>query len=392
MLSTSSAAAIPRAVDTPSKKVVQTIDGQRIVRVCDARLAYGDIVGDESLGGRLMSAGPLLDLVDRLAAALAENVTVGQGIVTVSIDRVDIKSPIAHGDLVRIEGEVINFGRSSLVVQMSGYRYDLEQTKFVEVLGAFATLVAIDVETMRPKPGLPQLVHPTDPSYVPRLEAVAKQRKELAARWREMQQKVDQLPRISEDMIKESEYNHSELVPVSDTLLEVQTTFLPKNLNRNNTIFGGDVLAFMDKVALQCAKGFTKNRNMVSVSMNRISFNLPIHMHDIVNMHARVCSVRRCHLEVEVEVFISHVRTMNHRKSHTGYFTVVNLDQLHNKARISRGLLVDEKDQVSMRTLLKAQHRYAFDKAEQNLLSRGRLELTTATPSLVVASTLRGRL
>ncbi|KAH7472127.1 putative acyl-CoA thioester hydrolase [Phytophthora ramorum] len=383
MLSTSSAAAIPRAVDTPSKKVVQTIDGQRIVRVCDARLAYGDIVGDESLGGRLMSAGPLLDLVDRLAAALAEKHELQ---VTTLLKIAEFTM------LMRFEGEVINFGRSSLVVQMSGYRYDLEQTKFVEVLGAFATLVAIDVETMRPKPGLPQLVHPTDPSYVPRLEAVAKQRKELTARWREMQQKVDQLPRISEDMIKESEYNHSELVPVSDTLLEVQTTFLPKNLNRNNTIFGGDVLAFMDKVALQCAKGFTKNRNMVSVSMNRISFNLPIHMHDIVNMHARVCSVRRCHLEVEVEVFISHVRTMNHRKSHTGYFTVVNLDQLHNKARISRGLLVDEKDQVSMRTLLKAQHRYAFDKAEQNLLSRGRLELTTATPSLAVASTLRGRL
>ncbi|KAL3660413.1 hypothetical protein V7S43_014566 [Phytophthora oleae] len=114
MLSTTTAASIPQAADTPSKSVVQTINGQKIVRVCDARLAYGDIVGDESLSGRLMSAGPILDLVNRFAGALAEStlfVTVDQGIATVSIDRVDIKSPIAHGDLLQIEVEVVHTGR-----------------------------------------------------------------------------------------------------------------------------------------------------------------------------------------------------------------------------------------------------------------------------------------
>ncbi|KAE9312256.1 hypothetical protein PF001_g9322 [Phytophthora fragariae] len=279
--------AIPRAADIPSKNVVQTVDGQKIVRVCDARLAYGDVVGDESLSGRMMSAGPILGLIDRFAGALAENVTVDQGIATVSIDRVDIKSPIAHGDLLQLEGEVIHTGRSSMVIQMSGYRYDLDQAKFVEVLGAFATFVAIDYETLRPRPGLPKL-------------------------------EVDELPHVSADMIHHFRSNHSELVPVQDTLLEVQTTFLPKNLNDNNTVFGGDVLAFMDKVVLQCARGFTRNRNMTTVSMNRVSFKLPIHIHDIVTMLARVCSVREYHLEVEVEVFISHVRSKDLRRSHTG--------------------------------------------------------------------------
>jgi acyl-CoA hydrolase len=52
------------------------------------------------------------------------------------------------------------------------------------------------------------------------------------------------------------------------------------------------VLASQDRVALQCAKGFTRNRNMVTVSMNRISFKLPIHIDEIATMHARVCSVR----------------------------------------------------------------------------------------------------
>ncbi|RLN50717.1 hypothetical protein BBJ29_009954 [Phytophthora kernoviae] len=192
-----------------------------------------------------MCAGPVLDLVDRLAGALSESVTVDQGIVTLSVDRVDIKSPIAHGDLLRMEGEVINLGRSSMVVQMSGYRYDVDQAQFVEVMSGFATLVAVDFETMRPRPGLPTLVHPTNPSYVPRLEKFAKQRKELAARWRAVQKKVDQLPHISAAMIEDFGQEYVELVSVSETLLEVQTSFLPKHCNRNNTTYGGDVLAFM---------------------------------------------------------------------------------------------------------------------------------------------------
>jgi hypothetical protein len=50
--------------------------------------------------------------------------------------------------------------------------------------------------------------------------------------------------------------------------------------------------AMQDKVALYCARNFTKNPNMVTVSMNRIFFKLPITMDDIVTMHARVCSAR----------------------------------------------------------------------------------------------------
>jgi acyl-CoA hydrolase len=43
---------------------------------------------------------------------------VEHGVATISIDRVDIKSPIAHGDLLRMEGEVIHIGRSSMVIQV----------------------------------------------------------------------------------------------------------------------------------------------------------------------------------------------------------------------------------------------------------------------------------
>lgn len=192
----------------------------------------------------------------------------------------------------------------------------METGQYIHTLSAVVSCVALD-ENMRPSPGLPKLVDPVDPSYVEKLEATAAQRKELAMRWRRVQESVDQLPRVTLGMLRDAGLEHSPLVSISDTLIEVQNSFLPKHLNRNNTIFGGEVLQWMvrsallgrqcgaylrclpfintytqDKVALYCARNFTKNANMVTMSMNRIFFKLPITMDDIVTMHARICSVR----------------------------------------------------------------------------------------------------
>lgn len=212
------------------------------------------------------------------------------------MDRVDIVSQVAHGDLVRLEGETIYTGRSSLSTLITGYRHDLESGEFVHTLSAIMSCVALD-ENMRPSPGLPRLVDDAgSEGYVEKLEALAAQRKDLGARWQNVQDMVDQLPRITKDMIHVFEHSEStsqqHTVAIPDTLIEVQNSFLPKHLNRNNTIFGGEVLTWMDKVALYCARNFTKNTNMVTVAMNRIFFKLPITMDDIVTMHARVCSVR----------------------------------------------------------------------------------------------------
>lgn len=167
----------------------------------------------------------------------------------------------------------------------------METGQYIHTLSAIMSCVALD-ENMRPFPGLPKLVDPVDPEYVTKLEATAAQRKELSARWRSVQESVDQLPRVTLDMLREFKHQHTTLVPIPATLIEVQNSFLPKHLNRNNTIFGGEVLTWMDKVALYCARNFTKNANMVTVAMNRIFFKLPITMDDIVTMHARVCSAR----------------------------------------------------------------------------------------------------
>ncbi|RLN96979.1 hypothetical protein BBJ28_00000696 [Nothophytophthora sp. Chile5] len=319
--------AMLRAINTPSKKIVQIVNGEKLVLVCDGRVTYTAVV-------------------------------------------------VPYASILNSQ-----FVRVMPYKQITGSRYCLQSDQYIEVLSAYVTMVAIDPKTFRPWPGLPKLVHP-DPSYVPNLETIAKKRKELSARWRAVQEEVDQLPHVSVDMIQDFGHEHSPLVPVPETFLEIHNSFEPKHLNRNNTIFGGDVMTFMVRYATRlahaCARRFTKNKNMVTVSMNRILFKLPINMDNLVTMHARVCSVRRHHLEVEVEVFISVCGSKLLRKSHTGYFTVVNLDRHSRKDRILKGLLLDETDQASMRTMLKAQHRWKFDGEERKLLS---LDPLTAIPT-----------
>lgn len=120
----------------------------------------------------------------------------------------------------------------------------------------------------------------------------ATMRKDLAIRWRKEQDAVSTIPFITRDQLFTPSDFKEEYVAVKDTEIEMRNWFLPRNLNINQTVFGGDLLTWMDKAALYCARNFTKSENMVTIAMNRILFKLPILATDVVTMRSRVCSVR----------------------------------------------------------------------------------------------------
>ncbi|KAF0700370.1 Aste57867_9075 [Aphanomyces stellatus] len=357
-----------------SMSTVTTIDQ------ASTRLSFADIIGEESLRGRWMSQGLILERMDMIGAAIACKATQG-GCATVSFDQVESHFPVYHGDLFQLEGQVLNINNTSTSIQISGYRIDMITGSTTHTHDAILTFVAIDKDG-RPRAGLPKLVSSADPDFVPNMyehgvssghvvprAQKAVQRKELAARWRKIQEEVDAIEYIRLDMLEENPITktRTSFVPVRDTLVQVQNLFLPKHLNMNNTIFGGEILQWMDKVALFCGRKFTKNVHMATISMNRIVFKLPITTSDVVSMKARVVMVRRLTLEVEVEVFVERLGTSEKRKSHTAYFTVINLNIGQLRDPIMTGLAVDEADQESMRHLLKAQKRWSFHTEEHSL-------------------------
>lgn len=210
---------------------------------------------------------------------------------TISFDRVDLVKPVFHGDLIRLEGEVISLSRSAMAIHVSGFRHDLSTGAFQHTHMAIVTMVAIN-RFGRPRRGLPELFDPDRAEHCLKVRDMAHRRLELFKRWRKEQAAVDECAFISSSELMVPKEPKSECVAVSDTAIELRNWFLPRNLNINETVFGGDLLTWMDKAALYCARNFSKSDNMATISMNRVQFKLPIRASDIVTMRARVVNVR----------------------------------------------------------------------------------------------------
>ncbi|KAE9121919.1 hypothetical protein PF010_g6915 [Phytophthora fragariae] len=351
---------------------------QSSVTVQQTRLAYADTFGDEHLRGKLMGLGPILHHLDNFGGAVAEN-AISKKVAMAALENLEVVNPIFHGDVVRFEGELINIGRSSLTLQVTGYRHDIATRNFVHALDAVMTAVALDDDN-RPYRGLPELVDPTNGSRIRHLQDVAQQRKDLSMRLKRIEESVDNLPAVSLDML-DNTGEWSEQVPVQDTVVALAASFLPRHLNRNGTVFGGEILSWMDKTALYCGRVFTGNSNMVTVTANRVSFNMPVTTDDVTTVVARVCGIREHCVDVEVEVFLRKFASQEHQKSHTGYFYVANFNTAAHVSCVTRGLRVDHGDQENVRTLLKAQHRRGIRQEEKQLLHLEPLELSAISRS-----------
>lgn len=119
-----------------------------------------DVVGEESLAGRRMQAGVMFSLVDQCAGVVASK-HVGGRVTTVAFDRMDLLKPILHHECVRVEGQVIEVGRSSVVVLLRASKLVVATREFELCQVAIVTMVALDNQ-MRPHERVPALVLETE--------------------------------------------------------------------------------------------------------------------------------------------------------------------------------------------------------------------------------------
>lgn len=99
--------------------------------------------------------GHILRLVDQIAYACAASFS-GQYCVTLSVDRVLFKVPVAVGDLVTMKAQVNRVGRSSLEVGVRVEARDLRGGTTRHTNSCFLTMVAL-------KDGVPQQVPALEP-------------------------------------------------------------------------------------------------------------------------------------------------------------------------------------------------------------------------------------
>ena len=100
----------------------------------------------------------------------------------------------------------------------------------------------------------------------------------------------------------------------------------PNTTNHYDTLFGGTAMQLMDEAAFIAATRFTRKR-VVTVSSDKIDFTRPIAAGTIIELVARVLSVGRTSLKVQVEIFVEEMYSFRREMAVSGTFSFVAVDE-----------------------------------------------------------------
>ena len=111
---------------------------------------------------------------------------------------------------------------------------------------------------------------------------------------------------------------------VSYTLLT--DIVLPSETNSLNHMFGGELLARMDRAASIAARRHC-NEIVVTASVNHVSFELPIPLDSVVSVSAKVSRAFKTSMEVVLEVWVEDPKHLSKIQANKAIYTFVAVNE-----------------------------------------------------------------
>lgn len=300
------------------------------------------VMQPDSSDSNLCSAGDVLKMID-LAAAMAakSHAKDAASVVTLSYDRADFQIPVFAGDLLSLDAEIVRIGRTSMTVLVIAKKRELHTRKdFNNIFRSLLTFVAIDSRGKpTPVPKLPQLYQHQYAEMAPKAET----RKVLHQQLDKLE--ADVVAKIKDGQIGwdflEEPWNKivGERLTSEATTLVYRHMFMPKNQNIVGSVFGGDIVEWMEECARHCARHFTKSDRMKTVSMHRQYFLEKVLPGDLVECTTRVVYTGKhtVHVFAGVNCYTA-LGGGKPKQSHVGHFVLVNYDRTWRKQELSTGL------------------------------------------------------
>ena len=121
---------------------------------------------------------------------------------------------------------------------------------------------------------------------------------------------------------------------------------MPQHANIMGNVFGGHLLALVDRVAAVAAIRHAQ-KQCVTVSVDRVDFREPIRVGELVTAFARVNFAGRTSMEVGVKVIAENVLTGDRRHTNSCYLTYVALDEHGRPAAVP--VIIPESDDEKRR-------------------------------------------
>lgn len=140
---------------------------------------------------------------------------------------------------------------------------------------------------------------------------------------------------------------------------------LPNETNSLRNLFGGELLAKMDRCASISAVRHSERR-AVTASVNHVSFNHPIPEAGIVVLESKVSRVFSTSMEIYVDVWLDDPIAGTKIHTNEGIYTFVAVDEFNKPVPIPQ--MIPETD------LEKERYAAAFRRKELSLILSGRMK------------------
>lgn len=110
---------------------------------------------------------------------------------------------------------------------------------------------------------------------------------------------------------------------------------LPSETNPLNNLFGGELLARMDRAASIAARRHSR-RIVVTASVNHVAFNKAIPLGSVVTVEAKVSRNFKTSMEIFIDVWIEDRESGKRSKANEAIYTFVAVDDTGNPVEVPR--------------------------------------------------------
>ncbi|HEY9184379.1 MAG TPA: acyl-CoA thioesterase [Salegentibacter sp.] len=108
---------------------------------------------------------------------------------------------------------------------------------------------------------------------------------------------------------------------------------LPSETNPLNNLFGGELLARMDRAASIAARRHSR-RIVVTASVNHVAFNKAVPLGSVVTVEAAVSRAFKSSMEIFIDVWVEDRESGNRTKANEAIYTFVAVDETGSPVRV----------------------------------------------------------
>lgn len=125
---------------------------------------------------------------------------------------------------------------------------------------------------------------------------------------------------------------------------ETTIIMLPSDANPKGNVFGGVILKHLDLVAGLVAKRHAGHANIVTASIDKMTFLKPVYIGNALILSARLNYVKRSSMEVEVRIEAEDLDIGERVLTGTAFVTVVALDERRKPIEVIPLILNTDED------------------------------------------------